>query len=93
MQWIVEHTPKFCFVVIIYDTRVQLILFNKVLNQLQNWILRESIFSYGFQWSTLELLNQGDIFVLRILGFRFISVHKCILIKMYGCTRSYELTF
>ena len=52
-----------------------------MLNQFKNWILRELVFSYGSQWSPFELLNQGDTFVLRILDFRFISVHKGVLVK------------
>ena len=30
-------------IAILNDTKVQLILFNRLLNQLQNWILRESV--------------------------------------------------
>ena len=55
--------------------------------------MRELAFPYGSQWSLLELLNHSCTFVLRDLGFKFISVHKGVLIKMQGYTKSYELSF
>ena len=72
---------------------MKLILFSEVLNQLQNWILREPIFSYESQYPLLEFLDHDAILVLRILGLRFISVHKGVLVKIQGCTKPSKLFF
>ena len=57
---------------------MQLIFFSGVLNQLQNWILRESIFSYGSQWSARALISQRHVY---FEGFEFlVHVHKDVLV-------------
>ena len=55
--------------------------------------MRELIFFYGFQWFPLELLVHDSMFYLRDLSFYFTSVHKGVLVKVQGCTRSYEWSF
>ena len=52
--------------------------------------MRELIFFYGFQWFPLKLLVHDSMFYLRDLSFYFTSVHKGVLVKVQGCTRSYE---
>ena len=43
--------------------------------------MRELTFSYGSQWSLIDLLVHGDMFVLRDLGFKFIRVDKDVVEK------------
>ena len=55
--------------------------------------MKESVFSYECQLSLFKLLVYSNTFFFRDLDFRFINMHKGVLIKMQGYTRSYELAF
>ena len=58
------------------------------LSELQNWILRKLVFSYGSQWSLLKLIFLGGTLFYGYLGFhsyvvkryfgKYIRLHKSI---------------
>ena len=69
------------------DSGVKLTLYNEMLSQLQNQIIRESILSYGSQWFLFELIYLDSTFCERWISSWFTYVHKGILVIIQGCTR------
>lgn len=60
---------------------MQLNLYSEMLSQLQNLILREPIFSYGFQWSLFRFIFLDDTFIEKYLGSLFACMHKDVLVN------------
>ena len=55
-----------------------------MLNQLQNWILREPIL-HGPSGPCFELIYNDNMVNEGWIGFRFTIVYKSILVIMQGC--------
>ena len=69
---------------------MQLILCSEMLSQLQNWIIKELIFSYRSYWSMFELSIHEDTIYEVWLCYLFICAHKGVLVRMQGCIRACE---
>ena len=62
-----------------------------MLNQLQNWIMRNLVFSYRSLWSSFKLILLGGVLFLMIYRFfLFIYVHNGVLVKTQGYIGVYE---
>ena len=72
---------------------MHLIFCNGMLNQLQNWILRELIPSYGSQWSPLKLIYLVGTVCEGWISYRFTFVQKGVLIITQGYIQVSEQGF
>ena len=66
-------------------TGMQLTLYKGMLSQLQNWVLKNLVLSYGSQWFPLKLMYLDDIVYKGWIGSQFTCVHKVILVITQGC--------